>query len=214
MRTAPPTHELSRTPGLGPGRACAPTAFSLVELVVVIAIIGVVAAIATPRFASAAGRARAVAAADRLAAELAVTRDLSRAMGEGLAVRMKTGTGEVVRVKPDATQVPLADLAREPYSAVVHSTSFAGDAARFTGLGTAWAAGRALVRSGRYGVVVSVREDGVVSASLPVSVRPNATPSAALGDAVTDAGSAISTRVIVPGARGIRSGGFDAGGGS
>lgn len=214
MHTAPPTHVLSRTPGHAPVRACAPIAFSLIELLVVIAIIGVIAAIATPRFASAAGRSRAVAAADRLAAELAVTRDLSRATSEGHAVRMNVGTGVVTRVAPDATQVPIADLALEPYGAVLHATSFAGDAARFTGLGTAWAAGRALVRSGQHGIVVSLREDGVVSASLPVSVRPNAAPAAALTDAISDAGSAISTRVIVPGSRGIRGGGLNAGGGS
>jgi len=49
-------------------------AFSLIELVVVIVIIGVMAAVAVPRFASAAGRYRLDAAARRVAADLRLAR--------------------------------------------------------------------------------------------------------------------------------------------
>lgn len=65
---------------------------SLAEIVVVVMIIGIVSAIAIPRFANAASRQKADAAARRVAADLNLTSRLARTKGQSHRLRVPTGS--------------------------------------------------------------------------------------------------------------------------
>lgn len=101
--------------------------FTLFELLLTLMIIGIVAAIAVPRFTSTNAGSRLDAAEQRITAELIAARDLARARGEPLVVQVNTST-DTVRVfrSADRTKNGMlrnADLGDSPYAVDISSTS-------------------------------------------------------------------------------------------
>jgi prepilin-type N-terminal cleavage/methylation domain-containing protein len=121
--------------------------FSLVELVMVVVIISVLAGIAGPRFASAAARARAQAAADCLASDFSLAREQARATSapyrisfDTLADRYTLGSGADARV---------VDLSIEPYTCDLATVDFSGSThVQFNAFGIPDAAGAVTITGG------------------------------------------------------------------
>ncbi len=120
--------------------------YSLVELLMVLAIIGVVAAIAAPRYGNAASRYAAESAARRIASDLAQARELAKSASTSYVVTFKT-TASAYEFGPTGTDAssPLfhtVRMDREPYNVALKSASFAGtNVVTFNGYGVPDAGG-------------------------------------------------------------------------
>jgi prepilin-type N-terminal cleavage/methylation domain-containing protein len=142
-------------------------AFTLLELVVVLALVGITAAIAVPRFASASQNYRARAAAQRLVADLAYIQSRATMTSSTLALTFSVGTGRytVLGVTDPRTGAGIytVDLAEPPFEAKVVSTTLAGAKRtagavqlRFDGYGVPSAGGSIAITAGSAAVSVSV----------------------------------------------------------
>ena len=174
-------------------RAALRAGFSLVELVVVLVVATTIAAIAAPRFANSAARARIVSAADRLGAEIVLTRDRARAASSPRIMRVTPGAGIVRITDQDSTVLGTFDLSMEPYLASVARTDLPGSQIEFTAYALPAHAGRVMLRSGGYLAIVSIASDATVSRSEVARAR---TAHPALSDVVTELGSDVSVREI------------------
>ncbi len=131
---------------------------SLIELVLVLAIVGVLAGIAMPRYASASGRRRLTAAASRLVSDLDAARSQARNTSSPTTMTFGVGTGRYswvsASVKTTGTSV---DLAKSPYEALVSSISVGGDADLvFSGLGLPDTAGTVVLTAGVWQIPVTI----------------------------------------------------------
>lgn len=131
-----------------------PRAFSLIELVLVIAIISVMAAVALPRFAAAAWRYRADSAARRIIADLDFARARASARSATVSVKFddKThtytliGVADIDRAADGYTVV----LGEEPYRASIVSVDIAGGRQiDFDGFGKPAAGGKIVIAAGQ-----------------------------------------------------------------
>ena len=128
-------------------------AFSLLELITVLAIMGVMAAIAIPRYAESAVRYRAGAAAQRLEADLILARDRARLISQGITVTIDA-SAETVSIPAisgldDPAVGYLTDFNEEPYKAAIISVSFGGAPdVTFDGFGVPDVGGIIVVRAG------------------------------------------------------------------
>ena len=108
----------------------APPGFSLLELVLAIAVLGVVAAIAVPRYAAATDRYRARSAAGRVAADLDLARRTARATGTSCAVTFTVASSAYALAGIADFDGRGGDyhvsLAAPPYSARILSADFGG----------------------------------------------------------------------------------------
>ena len=144
-----------------PDRTTRLAAFTLIELVLVIATIAVLSAIAVPRYADALARYRTDLAAKRVAADLLLARANART----------TGTVQVVNFAADGytlTGMPAPDggagdyavrLSDEPYGATLGTVAFGDPPATsvtFDRYGTPNASGGVVVKAGRHQKTVSV----------------------------------------------------------
>jgi type II secretion system protein H len=148
-------------------------AFSLLELVLVLVIMGIAAAIAVPRHAAALARYRAETCARRIAADLEQARDVARQTSGDQTILFNpaaecyTLTG---RDDPDRPGQPYTvALAGDPYHAdLVGATFGAGAAVTFNGFGLPQDGGTVTVESGGYAWTVMVDgESGEVTTSGP-----------------------------------------------
>jgi prepilin-type N-terminal cleavage/methylation domain-containing protein len=127
--------------------------FGLFELVVVLAIIGLVAAIAVPRFGASVARFRAESAARRIVADLAMARATARQTSQGTTI--------LFDLAADCVRIPSAKpmdhgagqyedhLGDTPYNADLVSTSFGGgNQVTFDGYGIPNAEGTIVVGAG------------------------------------------------------------------
>lgn len=94
-------------------------AFSYIELVLVLAIITVVAAVAAPRYFGAMANYRADAAARRLAADLELAREAARAASAPRSITFDNANDRYRTAAGDAVE-----LTDEPYGAVIVSVVF------------------------------------------------------------------------------------------
>jgi len=105
-------------------------AFSLLELVLVIAIIAVLAAIAVPRYASCASRYKVETAARRIVADLALAKSQAYGTSSTKTVLLYTDTDRLVipSVDPmDGTSLDYTtDFSEEPYCADITEANFDG----------------------------------------------------------------------------------------
>lgn len=113
-------------------RVAARTAsFSLAELVVVLAIIGIISAVAVPRFAGAAVRQRVEAAARRVALDLNRLRRHAYQTSANQAVLFDVSTHAYAMAgmsDPDKPgQYYVVSLAAEPYQVVIVTANFGGN---------------------------------------------------------------------------------------
>ena len=138
-------------------------AFTLVELVLVIATIAVLAAIAVPRYADATARYRVELAAKRVVADLMLARSNARATSGVQVVDFASPPGGYtlpgVAAPDGAAGDYVVRLADEPYRSSVTGASFGEPAAasvRFDRYGSPDVGGTVVVTSGRYQKTVYV----------------------------------------------------------
>lgn len=155
--TAPVRIARRSASGLRPGTGRLPFAgrpgVTLPELMTVVAVIGIFAAIAVPRYAESLARYRADSAARRVAADLEYARTAARSSSASRSVVFNTGAhsysiGSVTALfrRPGAYQVVLTE---EPYRSTLVSADFGGDATVvFNGFGVPDTAGTVVVRCG------------------------------------------------------------------
>ena len=143
-----------------PGRA----AFSLLEVVLVLAIIAVVAVIAAPRYANALCRYRADMAARRIAADLEAARSWAKSTSASQAVTFDTASDAyelVGREDPDRQGAPYAVIvSAAPYHADLSGALFGGGATvTFDGFGVPDSGGDVGVQVGDHARTVRVDPD-------------------------------------------------------
>ncbi|MBI1338255.1 MAG: prepilin-type N-terminal cleavage/methylation domain-containing protein [Phycisphaera sp.] len=137
-------------------RSATDRAFSLIELVLVLAIVTVLATLAMPRYFSAQQRYRADAAARSIAMELEHARDMAQATSRSVTVAFDVTNNRCVLTVADdgqtrPRQTELSDDAR------IKSASFTGSTAvTFDGYGQASADGSVVVTSGGYAKTVTL----------------------------------------------------------
>lgn len=145
---------MSRTIGYFPFRLRGRRAFSMMELVTVFAIMGIVAAMAVPRYGDFIAQQRLEAAARRISADLTLAQRQARTTGAQQQVAFSTvtskytvGTVKNIDHPGELYVVPLAD---EPYSAQIVSASLGGDAnIVFDGYGAPDSGGSITIRVGK-----------------------------------------------------------------
>jgi prepilin-type N-terminal cleavage/methylation domain-containing protein len=120
-----------------PGRR---RAFSVLEVIIVLAIVGILASVAIPRFADAATRYRVDAAARRVVADLTLVRERAKqaSSSEKVGFDVATNSYQISGMSdPDhPAQAYRVRLSEEPYYATIASADFAGQtAAVFDGFG-------------------------------------------------------------------------------
>jgi prepilin-type N-terminal cleavage/methylation domain-containing protein len=130
--------------------------FTLVELVIVLSIMAITAAIAAPRYAGSLRRYRLDAAAKRIAADIEYVGAYAKARSAPQAVVFNIGTcgySSAGLKSPDRRQNNYAvDLTKEPYRVALISATFGGSlTATFDGYGTPAAGGNVVVGAGNEG---------------------------------------------------------------
>ncbi|MEQ8770661.1 MAG: prepilin-type N-terminal cleavage/methylation domain-containing protein [Phycisphaerales bacterium] len=147
-------------------------AFSLIELVIVVALIGIIAAIAAPRYGQAATRYRVKLAAGRVAEELRFASEQARALESRVVANVDT-VAEQLSVSPaDGARagevLSRLDLSRAPYEANI-LTSLRGvtpGSPAFDARGLADADAEVAIMAGTLYAVVRVQQgSGVVAVS-------------------------------------------------
>jgi len=136
-------------------------AFSLLEVILVLALVAVVAAIAVPRHANALARYRAESAARRLAADLKYARALAEESSGNQTVAFDpVGNTYTLagRIDPDHPGQPYTvSLAGAPYHTDLVAASFGGTpTVTFNGFGVASTSGKILVQTGSYAYLITV----------------------------------------------------------
>lgn len=136
-------------------------AFTLLELLVVLIVMGVVASIAVPRYADSIARWRVEAAAGRIVADLSLARRHARSAGAEqtvlFSVSTDTYTLDGVRDPDGSDSNYTVSLAQEPYLATIVSADFGGDAGVvFDVYGMADSNGTAVVWVGKYSKTITV----------------------------------------------------------
>ncbi len=127
--------------------------FNLFELVMVIAIMSIVAAIAVPRYGQAAARYRVAVAARRIAKDLALASRHARNAGASRTLTFHSAGGEytisgLAGLEKSAHPYRV-DLSAEPYRTRVDSVDFGGDGeVTFNGYGVADSSGQVVLKSG------------------------------------------------------------------
>jgi prepilin-type N-terminal cleavage/methylation domain-containing protein len=143
--------------------------FSLFELLFVIAIIAIVAAMAMPRYGRSVGRYRAECAAKRVAADLALARSTAKAVSQDRVVTFNTVAGSYtlagVRHLDHAKQPYTVTLSDPPYNATLYYADFGGaPQATFDMYGAAKWGGKVIVRVGEFEQTVALsRDDGTIT---------------------------------------------------
>jgi type II secretion system protein H len=127
--------------------------FSMVELVLVLAILGIMAAVAVPRYATAASRYRCDAAARRIAADFALAQSQARTTSKGQSITFNlaassyrmAGMASLNRTSGDYT----VDLTDNPYCATLVSADFGGaPTVTFDAYGGPSSGGKVIVQAG------------------------------------------------------------------
>ena len=149
------------------------SAFSLVELTLVMAIVAVTAAIVLPRYNSSLARYRADLAARRVAADLALVQAKAKATSSSqtITVTAATGSYQIVGMSdPDRPGRPyIINLAADPFGVTLDSATFGGDSSiTFNGFGVPDSGGTITLHVG------SVQKTIVVDADTGAAHRQSA----------------------------------------
>ncbi|MHC5113199.1 MAG: GspH/FimT family pseudopilin [Planctomycetota bacterium] len=164
-------------------------AFSLIELVIVLIIVGTIAVIAAPRYARSAEHYRADAVSLRIAADLEVARSRARATGGDVTVIFDAGNDRYAIPQLPSEANPAAGtvvyLAPAPYRSNIAAVSFNGTSSvTFDGYGLPTVGGWVVVVSGEQakcvlvdgatGVVTVAPYGWVIPADDPARTNPPA----------------------------------------
>ena len=113
-------------------------AFSMIELVIVLVIVGVTAAIAVPRYANSIQRTKVDGAARRMAADIERLRDRARAQGREQRMYIASAGYVLVTTDDKGNSVKESvDLSRDPYGVVVTPVVVSDRGLTFDSLGRA-----------------------------------------------------------------------------
>ena len=134
------------------GRRLTRPALSLLEMVLVLAILAVMLAIAVPRYSTALGRYHVEAAAERVAADLDAARRVARQTSRGREVVFDSTANTLQYALPsldgDRVTRTITRLNDTPYRAELVSVDFSGASrVTFDGFGQASSGGQVVVRS-------------------------------------------------------------------
>lgn len=132
---------------------------------VVVVIVGVLAAMAIPTFGGSIARQRVVAAGNRISADLQFAATVARQEATPRGVNFNSGTRSYSMLgiaDPDRpAQAYSVDLSIEPYGVTSMSVNFGGSSnVLFDGFGTPGSAGAIVVASGPFQVTVTLAADG------------------------------------------------------
>ena len=135
--------------------------FTLIDLVMTVAVIAIIAAIATPRYANALTRYRAEAAARRVVADLALARQTAKSTSSSRTVEFDAGDDSYVipnvRELDTAGTTYRVQLQDPPYQAQIVSVDLGGDSEIiFDGFGIPDSGGSVVVQAGDYQYTVVV----------------------------------------------------------
>lgn len=149
-------------------RLAARRAFTLVELVLVLAIMATLAALAIPRYANAIANSRLNSAAQRVAADIALAQATARTTGSRQTITFTLATSRyTLSANTDlaASANPYTvDLTADPYRATLATASFAGSTTlTFDPFGFPLATGSVAVRVGTAQKTVTVAANGRTS---------------------------------------------------
>jgi len=145
-------------------------AFSLIELLMVVSIVAVLAAIAAPRYGAGIARYHADSGARRVAADLEHARSTARSESRKIKVVFTVG-GSIYRLGAladflAAAQVQEVDLEPDPYASAFTSARFGGQPEIiFDGYGVPNTSGKVVLKSGSESRTINVDAAGVVTIS-------------------------------------------------
>jgi type II secretion system protein H len=128
-------------------------AFTLVELIMVIAVTGIIAAIAVPRYGNALSQYRVDVAARRIAADLALAQHRAKVAGASRTVTFNVAAASYQLTSIADFKKPAVDytvnLSQSPYAATLTSVDMGGDTSiTFNGYGVPDSGGSISVASG------------------------------------------------------------------
>ncbi len=138
--------------------------YTLIELLLVVAIAAVLGAIAIPRYSNATAAYRAHIAAKRIAADIALIQARARATNATTSMAFTVTTSSYTlpseKSLASSTATYVVDLTQSPYFATVTSFSFSNSTTlQFNGYGMPSSSGRIVVQSGATTKTITV--DGV-----------------------------------------------------
>jgi prepilin-type N-terminal cleavage/methylation domain-containing protein len=145
-------------------------AFSLIELVIVLVIVGVASAIALPRYGQSLSRSRVEALAQRISADMQSAGDTARAQSASYHVQFAPASNRYRLAAGPAGaggSIPgqrIVNVAQDPYACEILNADFASaTGVTFDGYGRPSAIGHVTIGCGRHYRRVSIDANGHVS---------------------------------------------------